>query len=66
MTKREGAILSAYTGLMLCDFDDFHHYVEELLHRPVQTMELGFPNISQKIKNLSQKDFEEIMNNLED
>ena len=40
MTKREGAILSAYTGCLLCDFNDFHKYIEELLGRPVFTHEI--------------------------
>lgn len=66
MTKREGAILSAYTGLMLCDFYDFHKYVEEIMERPVWTHELGFPNIQNEIKKRSKTDFENIMKHLED
>lgn len=30
VTKRETIVLSAYTGVLLCDFDDYHKYVEKL------------------------------------
>ena len=40
MTKREGAILSAYSGYMFCNWEDFHEYVEEIMERPVLTHEL--------------------------
>ena len=35
MTRREGSILSAYTGYLLCDFEDFHKYLCEILGRDV-------------------------------
>ena len=64
MKKREGAILSAYTGIMLCDWDDYSKYVEELFNRPLMTHE--FINMEYEIKKLSEKDFKEIIKNLED
>lgn len=43
MTKREGAVLSAYTGILLCEsFDDVHGYITEIMGRPVFTHELPF------------------------
>ncbi len=29
MTKNEGAIISAYTGKLIGNFDDFHAYAEK-------------------------------------
>ena len=43
MTKREAAIVSAYTGVLIGDFDEVHKYIEELLGRPVFTHELAAP-----------------------
>ena len=59
MTKREGAILSAYTGCLLCDFNDFHKYIEELLGRPVFTHEI--PELTEEIKERSRTDFITVM-----
>lgn len=43
MTKREGAVLSAYTGILLCEsFDDVHGYITEIMGRPVFTHEISF------------------------
>lgn len=57
MTKREAAIVSAYTGVLIGDFDEMHKYIEELLGRPVFTHELAAPVIQAKIRELSKKDF---------
>ena len=41
MTRRESAIISAYTGFMITkDFSDVHAYIEEKMGRPVFTHEL--------------------------
>lgn len=31
MTKREAAIVSAYTGYLIGEFKDYHAYVEEIM-----------------------------------
>lgn len=59
MTKREGAILSAYTGFLLCNFNDLHSYVEEIMGHPVFTHE--FPRLAGEIKEKSKSDFLKIM-----
>lgn len=33
-------IISAYTGVLMCDFSDMHKYIEEKLGRPVSIREL--------------------------
>jgi len=40
MTKQEKIILSAYTGILMCDFSDVHEYIEKKLGRPVFTHEM--------------------------
>lgn len=42
MTKREAAIVSAYTGILIGDFSDMHKYIEEKLDRAVWTPELAY------------------------
>ena len=41
MTKREAAIISAYTGWLLGEFRDCESYIEEVMDRPVFTHEMG-------------------------
>ena len=31
MTKREAAIVSAYTGVLIGDFNEMHRYIEEIM-----------------------------------
>lgn len=57
MNKREGAIISAYTGILIGKFDDFHKYVEEIMNRPVLTHELADEKVFTRIKELSKNDF---------
>lgn len=57
MNNRERAIISAYTGKLMCDFDYFHRYVEEKLGRPVFTHEFGYIEVEDEIKAASRDDF---------
>ncbi len=57
MTRRECAIVSAYTGILCGSFNDFHKYAEELLCRPVWTHEFADKDLTNKIKELSKNDF---------
>ena len=41
MTLHEKVVLSAYTGILMCDFSEVHKYIEKLLGRPVWTHELA-------------------------
>jgi hypothetical protein len=67
MTKRECAIIMAYTGVCMCAGDElnyFYKYVAELMERPVYTHEL--PELSNEIKERSKNDFLEICKNATD
>lgn len=55
MTKREAAIVSAYTGILIGDFTDMLEYISELMGKPIYTHEL--PSIYNEIKEKSFKDF---------
>ena len=57
MTKREAAIVSAYTGIMLGSFADMQEYAEELFGRPVWTHEFGTNEVADRLKELSGPDF---------
>ena len=55
MTKREAAIVSVYTGVLIGDFSDFYAYAVEIMGRPIFTHE--FPYIADELKEKSKKDF---------
>lgn len=57
MTKQEKIIVSAYTGILMCDFSDLHEYIEQKLGRPVLTHELADPDISEEIRQKTETDF---------
>lgn len=57
ITKREAAVISAYTGFLLGEFDDLHGYIEEKLGRPVWTHELASEQLCEEIKTLALSDF---------
>lgn len=57
MTKREAAIVSAYTGMLIGNFADMHQYIEEKLGRAVWTPELADKITWEEIKQKSKEDF---------
>lgn len=57
MTRRESAIVSAYTGVLIGWWDDFHRYAEEKMGRPVLTHELASRELMDELKELSRPDF---------
>lgn len=57
MTKREGAIISAYTGVLVCPFEALHKYAEEKFDAPVWTHFFGDAKFSEELRELSRTDF---------
>lgn len=57
MTKREAAIVTAYTGYLVGDFSDAHVYIEQILGRPVMTHEMAFGPLWTEIQAAAKKDF---------
>ena len=60
MTKKEAAIVSAYTGILIGDFESLHEYVEDILGRPVWTHEMASDKTANEIKKKSKPDFMKI------
>lgn len=57
ITKREAAIISAYTNYLIGDFTDMHQYIEEVMDRPVFTHELADTRVVDEIREKSKNDF---------
>ena len=57
MTKQEKAIVSAYTGILMCDFSDVHEYIEKKLGRPVWTHEFADEGLNDEIREATREDF---------
>ena len=62
MTKQEKIIVSAYTGVLMCDFDDLHEYIQKKFGRPVFTHELADKGIQKEVEEKSKEEFLEICN----
>lgn len=60
MTYKEAVIISAYTGVLMCDFDDMHKYIEEKLGRPVWSHELASKEIQNEIRQKCKQEFLEL------
>lgn len=61
MTKHEGAVITAFTGKMCCDFSSFHEYAEKLLGRPIFTMEFASKEVAKEISDKSYPEFVRIV-----
>lgn len=55
MTKRECAIISAYTGIFMGDFDTLYDYYEEILGFRIYTHQI--PEYESQIKDAARVDF---------
>ena len=59
MTKKECAIIMAYTGIVMLsgeDFSIYHRYIEDIMGRPVWTHELASESVAKEIKEKSRYD----------
>ena len=57
MTRREAAIVTAYTGFLIGEFVDFHEYAERVMGRQIYTHEFAKDYICEELKNKSRNDF---------
>lgn len=57
MTKQEAIVVSAYTGFLMCDFNDMHEYIEKKLGRPIYTHEFALDLIQKEIHEKVKPDF---------
>lgn len=64
MTKKEAIVLSAFTGVLLCDFDDYQKYVENLFGCTLSTGELLM--LKEDIQEKAREDAMKILDNLQE
>ena len=57
MTKREAAIVSAYTGFLCGKFEYLHEYAEELFGRPIYSHQFANKEFVEALKVKSKHDF---------
>lgn len=64
MTKREAAIVSAYTGFLIGSFDETHRYIEEVMGGPVWTHQMGSEEFQRNLRDRSRNDYVELSKHL--
>lgn len=64
MNKREGAIITAFTGYLCTDTNSFHLYAEEKCGRTIYTHEFADRGLWNELKEKSKTDFFNIINQL--
>lgn len=57
MTKREAAIIAAYTGYLIGEFSEMHAYIEEKMGRSIWTHEMGSEDFMDNLRQLTKEDF---------
>jgi hypothetical protein len=57
MTKREAAIVTAYTEILVGTMSNAHSYINEIMGRPVLTHEMGDKALWHEIKIRAKPDF---------
>ena len=57
MTKQEAIIVSAYTGILMCNFADLHEYCEKVMGRPIWTHEFADRQLMEAIKKRVKPEF---------
>jgi hypothetical protein len=64
MTKHEAAVMTAFTGILIGDFGDFHTYAEKVMDKPIFSHQFGDVSFGKQVKEESRKDFIAINENL--
>jgi len=64
MTKREAAIISAYTGILVGDFSAMHEYVEEVMEGPIWTHQFASKEFNELLKEKVKPDLLVICDNI--
>ena len=57
MTKEERLIISAYTGILMVEEDEFYDYLEQVLGRPILVKEVQTEEFVEKVIEAVQDDF---------
>ena len=65
MTKKEAAIVGAYTGVLMGGCSDLHKYIEAKMGRPVFTHEMASEQFMDDLKKMCKSDFLDVCSNLD-
>ena len=57
MTKEERLIVTAYTGVMMVEQDEFYDYLEQLMGRPILAKELSSEDFANSVIDAVKDDF---------
>ena len=57
MTNKEKLIVSAYTGILMVEWSEFHQFIEKLLGRPILTHEFDDETVIEEILGKVKDDF---------
>ena len=57
MTRDEAAIVTAYTGIFIGEFDDFIKYAEKIIGRSIMTHELASKEMWKELRSAARNDF---------
>lgn len=57
MTKNEKLIVSAYTGILMVDWDEFLDFAEEKLGRPILAKETDTEKFAMQLMSVVEDDF---------
>ena len=60
MTKEEKLVVSAYTGILMVEWDEFLEYTEKLLNRPILVKEVETEEFAEEVINAARADFEKL------
>jgi hypothetical protein len=60
LSRRQAAIISAYTGFLAGPFEDMHAYAEKVLGRQIWTHHFADEKLSDELREKSKPDFEAI------
>lgn len=66
LTQHQATVLTGYTGILMCDFSEFHGDVEKRLGRPVWTHEFGKEEMTEEVKEAYKEDFFAMLNRKEE
>jgi len=62
MTREEGLIIGAYTGVLMSpSFSDLHTFIEEIMERPVLTHEMGDKDFMNELKEKVKPQFIQVV-----
>lgn len=50
LSRRDAAIVGAFTGFLAGPFQDMHEFIEEVMERPVWTHEMASPEFNDELR----------------